>query len=89
MVRIPSMDTAVLHSGNKLKNTYIFLAAYNAPEDNWVPLWHGGDVCYILQNEDRVYVLNEAVYGQKLAKIFSTLTLNSVNPTDLPTLLPA
>ena len=76
MVRIPSMNTAVLHSGNKLKNTYIFLAAYNAPEDNWVPLWHGGDVCYILQNEDRVYVLNEAVYGQKLAKIFSTLTLN-------------
>ena len=78
MVRIPSMDTAVLHSRNGQGNTYIFLAAYNAPEDNWVPLWHGGDVCYILQNEDRVYVLNEAVYGQKLAKIFSTLTINFV-----------
>ena len=35
-------------------------------------------MCYILQNEDRVYVLNEAVYGQKLAKIFSTMTLNYV-----------
>lgn len=83
MARIPTLETALLHAGNGKNNTYIFLAAYDAPEDNWVPLWHGGDVCYILMNEDRVYVLNEAIYGQKLAQIFSTMTLNfirSCNP---------
>ena len=78
MVRIPTLETALLHSKNGKNNTYIFIAAYNAPEDDWIPLWHGGDVCYILQNEDRVYVLNEAIYGQKLADIFSTMTVNFV-----------
>lgn len=82
MVRIPTLDTAILHSENNKNNTYIFIAAYNAPEDDRIPLWHGGEVCYILQNEDRVYVLNEAVYGQKLAKIFSSLTLNFIHSGD-------
>ena len=82
MVRIPTLETALLHSRNGLNNTYIYNAAYNAPEDNWVPLWHGGDVCYIFMNEDRVYVLNEAVYGQKLANIFSSLVLNFVKHGD-------
>lgn len=27
-------------------------------------------------NEDKVFVLNEPIYGQKLANIFSTLVLN-------------
>ena len=45
-------------------------------------LWHGGEVCYIFMNEDKVYVLNEAIYGQKLANIFSTMTLNFVKYGD-------
>ena len=82
MVRIPTRDTALLHAQNGLDNTWIFLASYNAPEFSRVPLWHGGDVCYILMNEDRVYVLNEAVYGQKLANAFSSMTLNFVRCGD-------
>ena len=82
MVRIPTMDTAKLHAKNGLHNTWIYLAAYNAPEDNWIPLWHGGDVCYIFRNEDRVYVLNEAVYGQRLSEIFSNLVLQFVRCGD-------
>ena len=70
------MEAALKHAENGLNNTYIYLASYCAPEDYWVPLWHGGDVCYIFMNEDKVFVLNEAIYGQKLANIFSTMALN-------------
>lgn len=76
MVRIPTVKTALEHARNGKDNTYVFLAAYCAPEDGWIPLWHGGEVCYIFMNEDKVFVLNEAIYGQKLANIFSTLVLN-------------
>lgn len=76
MVRIPTAATALEHAKNNKDNTYVFLAAYCAPENGWIPLWHGGEVCYIFMNEDKVFVLNEPVYGQKLANIFSTLVLN-------------
>ena len=82
MVRVPTMDTALLHSKNGLNNTYIYIASYNPPEDEYVPMWHGGDVCYILQTEDKVFVLNEAVYGQKLAQAFSAMTINYVKTGD-------
>ncbi len=82
MVRIPTVETALEHAKNGKDNTYVYLAAYCAPEDGWIPLWHGGDVCYIFMNEDKVFVLNEAIYGQKLANIFSTLTLNFVKYGD-------
>ena len=93
MVRIPTMDTAKLHAKNGCHNTWIYVAAYNAPEDDRIPLWHGGDVCYIFRNEDRVYVLNEAVYGQRFSEIFSNLTLQFVRTGDpntsfLPAWLP-
>ena len=76
MVRIPTLKAASKHAESGNNNTFIFLAAYNAPEDGWVPLWHGGEVCYIFMNEDRVFALNEAIYGRKLANIFSTMALN-------------
>lgn len=82
MVRIPTRKAALKHAENGKQNTYNFLVSYNAPEDGWIPLWHGGEVCYIFMNEDRVYVLNEAVFGQKLANIFSTMTLNYVKYGD-------
>ena len=82
MVRVPTLKSALKHAEAGNNNTYIFLAAYNAPEDGWIPLWHGGEVCYIFMNEDKVYVLNEAIYGQKLGNIFSTLTLNFVKYGD-------
>ncbi len=82
MVRIPTVKAALEHAKNGKDNTYVYIAAYNAPEDGWIPLWHGGDVCYIFMNEDKVFVLNEAVYGQKLANIFSTLVLNFVKYGD-------
>ena len=82
MFRNPSREVAVRHAENGKGNTYIFVYAYNAPEDGWIPVWHGGEVCYVFMNEDKVYVLNEAVYGQKLANIFSTLTLNYVKGGD-------
>lgn len=76
MVRVPTLLAASKHAENGKDNTYVFLASYNAPEDGWVPLWHGGEVCYIFMNEDRVFALNEPIYGQKLANIFSTMALN-------------
>ena len=76
MVRIPTVQTALKHAENGKNNTYLFLAAYTTPESGRIPVWHGGEVCYMLMNEDKVFVLNEAVYGKKLADIFSTMTLN-------------
>lgn len=81
-VRMNTQETALIHSKNGKNNTYIYIASYCAPEDGWVPLWHGGDVGYIFMNEDRVFVLNEPIYGEKLANIFSTLTLNFVKNGD-------
>lgn len=76
MVRIPTIHTALQHAKNGKNNTYLFLAAYCTPESGRIPVWHGGEVCYMLMNEDKVFVLNEAVYGQKMANIFSAMTLN-------------
>lgn len=82
MFRIPTMKAALKHAEAGNNNTYVFIAAYTAPEDGWIPVWHGGEVCYIFMNEDRVFVLNEAIYGQKFANIFSTMTLNFVKHGD-------
>ena len=76
MVRVPAVKAALRHAENGKNNTYNFLAAYCTPEGGRIPVWHGGEVCYMLMNEDKVFVLNEAVTGQKLAKIFSTMVLN-------------
>lgn len=76
MVRVPAISTSLRHAENGKNNTYNFLAAYCTPEGGRIPVWHGGEVCYMLMNEDRVFVLNEAVMGQKLANIFSTMVLN-------------
>ena len=82
MVRVPSMNVALKHAENNKDNTYIFVYSYDTPEDGHIPVWHGGEVCYVFMNEDRVYVLNEAIYGQKLANIFSTMTLNFMKNGD-------
>lgn len=82
LFRLPTLEAASKHAEAGNNNTYVFIASYNAPEDGWIPLWHGGEVCYIFMNEDKVYVLNEAIYGQKLANIFSTMTLNFVKYGD-------
>jgi len=76
--RIPTMQTALAHAEAGNNNTYNFLGAYNTPEDGEIPVWHGGEVCYVFMNEDKCFILNEAVYGQKYAKIFSNMTLNYV-----------
>ncbi len=81
-VRIPTAETALLHAKNGRDNTYVYNVAYDAPEDGWVPLWHGGDVCYIFRNQDRVYVLNEAVYGNMMEDVFSNLVLSFVRTGD-------
>ena len=39
-------------------------------------------MAYVFQNEDKVLVLNEAVYGQKYAQILSTVTTNFVKYGD-------
>ena len=82
MVRIPTVQSALEHAKAGNHNTYNFIFSYNAPEDGWIPIWHGGEVCYVFMNEDRVYVLNEAYYGQQFSKIFSTMTLNFVKYGD-------
>lgn len=54
------------------------MCSYCVPENGWLPIWHGGEMAYIFMNEEKVLVLNGAIYGQKYAQIFSTLTLNFV-----------
>ena len=76
MCRIPSLNTALAHAKNGLNNTRIFLGAYNSVEFGSIPIWHGGEVGYMFMNEDRVYILNEPVYGQKYGQIFSSIALN-------------
>lgn len=81
-VRIPTVQTALTHAKNGKNNTYVFNVAYDALEDGRIPLWHGGEVCYIFRNQDRVYALNEAVYGNMLEDIFSNLMLNFARTGD-------
>lgn len=81
-VRIPTVETALMHARNGKNNTYVYNVTYDAPENGWIPLWHGGDVCYIFRNQDRVYVLNEAIYGNRLENIFSNLVLSFARTGD-------
>ncbi len=76
MVRTASLKTALLRSQNGLDNTRIFIGAYNSVEYGSIPIWHGGEVGYMFMNEDRVWILNEPVYGEKYGNIFSSIALN-------------
>ncbi len=80
--RIPTRNTAIAKSKLSPDNTWVYLCSYDTIEDGNVPMWHGGDVCYAFMNEDRVFVLNEAIYGQKLSQIFSTSFLNFIKYGD-------
>lgn len=74
--RIPTLKAALAHAESGNNNTYIFVASYNSVEDGSIPIWHGGEVAYLLMNTDKCFVLNEAIYGEKYTNIFSTMTLN-------------
>lgn len=74
--RVPALDAADARARFGSNNTYMYLSAYNMAEDEGVPMWHGGDVCYAFLNEDRVYVANEAVDGPRKANIFSSIILS-------------
>lgn len=74
--RVPALNCADAKSAQGSNNTYVYLSAYNMAEDEGIPMWHGGDVCYAFLNEDRVYVANEAVDGPQKANIFSSVILN-------------
>lgn len=76
MFRVPALRGLNKKVENGCTNTWNYLCAYNPPENGYAPIWHGGDVCYVFMNEDKVFVLNEAVYGQQMANIFSNAFLN-------------
>lgn len=76
--RIPAVKSAQTHIAAGCKEVYLMLCAYCVPEDGYVPIWHGGEVAYIFMNEDKVLVLNDAIYGQKYGQILSQLVLNFV-----------
>ncbi len=80
--RIAAVKSAYSHTAAGCENVYLFLASYCVPEDGRIPIWHGGEVAYIFMNEDKVLVLNEAVYGQKYGQILSTMVLNFVKYGD-------
>ena len=80
--RIAAVKSAYSHAAAGCENVYLFLASYCVPEDGRIPIWHGGEVAYIFMNEDKVLVLNEAVYGQKYGQILSTMVLNFVKYGD-------
>ena len=87
--RQPTLAAALEKSKYGSDNTYVYLCAYDMPEDAWIPMWHGGDVGYAFMNEDRVYVANSEEYGQKMSAIFSGI-IESYCKTGNPnnTLLP-
>lgn len=80
--RYAAVQSALEHERAGCKNAYLMMCAYNVPENGWLPIWHGGEMAYIFMNEEKVLVLNGAIYGQKYAQIFSTLTLNFVKYGD-------
>lgn len=78
----PRWHPALEHAKKGCENVYLMMCSYCVPEDGWLPIWHGGEMAYIFQNEDKVLVLNEAVQGQRYAQILSTLTVNFVKYGD-------
>jgi len=76
--RLASLISAKKHLEAGCKDVYIMLCAYNVPENGSMPIWHGGEVAYIFQNERYVLVLNEAVYGEKYGKTLTNLVINYV-----------
>ena len=76
--RLSALISARKHLEAGCKDVYLMLCAYDVPENGYIPIWHGGEVAYIFQNEAHVLVLNEAVWGQKYARTLSTLVLNYV-----------
>ena len=80
--RHAAVASALEHAKKGCENVYLMMCSYCVPEDGWLPIWHGGEMAYIFQNEDKVLVLNEAVQGQRYAQILSTLTVNFVKYGD-------
>ena len=80
--RIAALRSAEAHVKAGCSEVYLMLCSYDVPEDGFLPIWHGGEMAYIFQNEERVLVLNEAVWGQKYAEILSQLTVNFVKYGD-------
>lgn len=76
--RYAAVQSALEHEKAGCKEAYILMCSYCVPENGWLPIWHGGEMAYIFQNEDKVLVLNEAVWGQKFAQRLSTMTVNFV-----------
>ena len=80
--RYAAVASALEHEKKGCKNAYLMMCSYCVPEDGWLPVWHGGEMAYIFQNEDKVLALNEAVHGVRYAKIFRALTTNFVKYGD-------
>lgn len=74
--RAPAINAALKKASYGSNNTYVCVNAYNMAEDEGIPMWHGGDVCYAFMNEDRVYVANEAIDGPKKTAIMSSIIIN-------------
>ena len=80
--RQPTVEAALEKSRSGFGNTYVYMAALNTIEDGNAPLWHGGDVGYAFRNADRVFILNDPDYGQKMTDIFSSVLLNFARTGD-------
>ena len=80
--RRPTVETALEKARCGANNTYVFLAALNTLEDGNPPMWHGADVGYAFRNEDRVFILNDPVYGPQMSDIFSSILLNFARTGD-------
>ena len=66
--RRPTLETAKIKARQSAcDNTYVYLFAYNMPQDHRIPAWHGADVAYVLWNTDKQPVGNEPVYGEQIS----------------------
>ncbi len=75
--RIPTLKTAEIKAkASAYDNTYVYLLAYNMPQDHRIPAWHGADVAYILWNTDKQAVGNEPVYGERISNALKYASLN-------------
>ncbi len=75
--RIPTLKTAEIKAkASAYDNTYVYLFAYNMPQDHRIPAWHGADVAYILWNTDKQAVGNEPFYGKQISDALKYASLN-------------
>ncbi len=77
--RRPTAETARIKArASARENTWVYLFAYNMPQEHRIPAWHGADVGYALFNTDKQPVGNEPVYGEQNSRALKNAFLSFI-----------